>query len=434
MKDLTLNIENVRTFRGLHKIPIRPLTVLTGENSSGKTTLLAMFSAVCDQQSYPLRADFNKAPYNLGNYETIASYQPALDLWVPHFSLGFRRPDSDSERIRNAEACWVSDRGQIRLKKFLAQGTDFEFSMEVKRGTIDQLNGLATIRIKERTFEQPFSNLQAGPAPLAVLSGLVTNAARAQMAKPRDANTAKALLDLSLDLLRLTPAKVVSLAPIRTQPQRVYSQVIEAFKPTADHVPFILERLMELDRKSPERVSLSTMLTAFGVESGLFHGVKVSKFGSSSTAPFELRVGLATTTINLADVGYGVSQVLPLLVEASTASPDQYLLLQQPEIHLHPQAQAALGTLFAELAAANHCRLILETHSDYVIDRIRQEVAAGRIPTDMVALLYFHREGLETKCHLIELDSIGNLINPPDYYRSFFLKEEWNLLRRGARN
>jgi predicted ATPase len=45
MKDLTLIIENVRTFRGRHEIPIRPLTILTGENSSGKTTLLAMFSA-----------------------------------------------------------------------------------------------------------------------------------------------------------------------------------------------------------------------------------------------------------------------------------------------------------------------------------------------------------------------------------------------------
>jgi predicted ATPase len=176
------------------------------------------------------------------------------------------------------------------------------------------------------------------------------------------------------------------------------------------------------------------MLTAFGVESGLFHGVAVNRFGGRPSAPFELRVGLATKTINLADVGYGVSQVLPLLVEASTAPRGRYLLLQQPEIHLHPRAQAALGTLFAQLAAENHCRLMVETHSDYLMDRIRQEIAAGKIAPELVALLYLHREGLESKCHLIEMDNLGNLINPPDDYRTFFLEEGWRLLRRGAQH
>jgi predicted ATPase len=113
---------------------------------------------------------------------------------------------------------------------------------------------------------------------------------------------------------------------------------------------------------------------------------------------------------------------------------DRFLLLQQPEVHLHPRAQAALGALFAQLAAKGHRSMIVETHSDYLIDRVRQDVAAGKISPKIVALLYLHREGLEKKCHLIELDRLGNLIDPPDYYRSFFLEEEWRLLRRGARD
>jgi len=191
---------------------------------------------------------------------------------------------------------------------------------------------------------------------------------------------------------------------------------------------------MDQDRKSPERLSLLHLLTRFGSDSGLFHGVQPSRFGDRPGAPFELRVGLATTTINLADVGYGISQILPVIVEAATASNRQFLLLQQPEIHLHPRAQAALGTLFADIVSAGHCRMIVETHSDYLIDRIRQEIAAGKISPDMVALIYFHRELLKTEHHLIELDRLGNLIDPPDSYRSFFLEEEWRLLRRGARH
>src|SRR5208282_451858 len=99
------------------------------------------------------------------------------------------------------------------------------------------------------------------------------------------------------------PADAVSLAPTRTRPQRVYSQITEVFKPTGDHIPFFLERLMDQDRKSPERLSLLHLLTRFGSDSGLFHGVQPSRFGDRPGAPFELRVGLATTTINLADVG-----------------------------------------------------------------------------------------------------------------------------------
>ncbi len=427
MKDLTLIIENVRSFRGRHEIPIRPLTVLTGENSSGKTTLLAMFSAVCDQESYPLRPDFNRTPYNLGNYETVASYKTLSEHGTPHFSLGFRKADADLRSVLEAHARYINKRGYIHLSTFRARGKGFEFSMDVKRGTIDQLNGLATIRVKERTSEEPFSNLQAGPG---ALQRVLLDAAEGD----HNGEFSQELLELSLHLGHLAPVQVRSLAPIRTQPERVYSQATVAYKPTGDHIPFVLERLLEENGKSREGKSLSQLLSAFGVESGLFQGVTVNRFGGQPSAPFEIRVGLGSTTVNLADVGYGVSQVLPLLVEASTAPRDQYLLFQQPEIHLHPRAQAALGTLFAQLAAENHCRLAIETHNDYLIDRVRQEVAAGKIDPNKVALLYLHREGLETKCHLIELDSIGNLINPPDYYRSFFLEERWRLLHRDARH
>jgi energy-coupling factor transporter ATP-binding protein EcfA2 len=427
MKDLTLIIENVRTFRGRHEIPIRPLTILTGENSSGKTTLLAMFSAVCDHESYPLQPDFNKAPYNLGNFETIASNEPASGQ-ADHFSVGFRRPDTDHQSIRDADARYVSERGRIQLSTFRARGGDFEFSIEVKGSTVDRLNGLATIRVKERTFKERFSNLQAP------LSGIVVNAAeRVRNTRVDDPEFSLVLLNLSLQLLHLGPAQVRSLAPTRTQPQRVYSQAMEAHKPTGEHIPFVLEQLITERAAALQKISLSTALESFGEESGLFQDVIVSRFGSKSSSPFELRVVLSGKPVNLIDVGYGVSQALPLLVEALTASLSQYLLVQEPEIHLHPRAQAALGTLFTQLAAQKHCRFVVETHSDYLIDRVRQEVAAGKIAPSMVGLMYLHREGLETKCHLIELDELGNLINPPDDYRSFFLEEEWRLLRRGAR-
>jgi hypothetical protein len=241
------------------------------------------------------------------------------------------------------------------------------------------------------------------------------------------------LLELSLHLRHLVPVQVRSLAPVRTQPERVYSAT-QAYKPTGDHIPFVLERLLEENGKSHEGKSLSHLLSAFGVESGLFQSVMVNRFGGGPSGPFEIRVGLGSTTVNLADVGLrgqsGASVACRSLDRATRPVP----FVPAAGGSRPPRAQAALGTLFTQLVAENHCRFVVETHSDYLMDRVRQEVAAGKIAADKVALLYLHGEGLETRCPLIEMDSIGNLINPPDYYRSFFLEETWRLLDRDARH
>ena len=78
---------------------------------------------------------------------------------------------------------------------------------------------------------------------------------------------------------------------------------------------------------------------------------------------------------NLVDVGYGVSQALPVITELldHDADPPKLFLLQQPEIHLHPKAQAALGSLLCTVAGIGR-QLIVETHSDYLLDRVRMDI------------------------------------------------------------
>src|SRR5713226_8928380 len=82
-----LLIENVRCFAGRHVIPIRPLTVLVGENSSGKSTLLAALSIMCNS-GFPLHPDFNQSPYSLGSFQTIATREGAKNGGAPMFLLG----------------------------------------------------------------------------------------------------------------------------------------------------------------------------------------------------------------------------------------------------------------------------------------------------------------------------------------------------------
>ena len=96
--------------------------------------------------------------------------------------------------------------------------------------------------------------------------------------------------------------------------------------------------------------------------------------GQKESDPFQIEIKSSSRAFNLVDVGYGVSQVLPIVVDVLQEPKDTTFLLQQPEVHLHPKAQAELGSFLATLGKEQHKRFVIETHSDYLIDRIRMDV------------------------------------------------------------
>ena len=126
------------------------------------------------------------------------------------------------------------------------------------------------------------------------------------------------------------------------------------------------------------------------------------------------------------DIGYGVSQILPILVDIfDQSSHPQNLLLQQPEVHLHPRAQAELSSLLAKVASQGRQSFIIETHSDYMINRASIEIRKGRIKPEDVSLIYLEpkAKGGAVEVHNIRFDEEGNVEGTPKGYREFFLKE-----------
>ena len=91
-------------------------------------------------------------------------------------------------------------------------------------------------------------------------------------------------------------------------------------------------------------------------------------------------------------------------------------------------AQAEFSSLLAELANRNNQSFIVETHSDYMIDRARIEIRKGNIKPDDVSLIYFEPKGNIVKVHNIGFDKMANLIGAPTNYRDFFLKESKRLM------
>ena len=117
--------------------------------------------------------------------------------------------------------------------------------------------------------------------------------------------------------------------------------------------------------------------------------------------------GGAHDLVSIADVGFGVSQTLPVIVALLVAQPGQAVYLEQPEIHLHPRAQTRMGHLLSD-AAQRGVRVIVETHSSLLLRAIQTLVAKNEISPDLVKLHWFTRqEDGSTEVNSTDLDKDG---------------------------
>ena len=245
---------------------------------------------------------------------------------------------------------------------------------------------------------------------------------------PIDAVDIKKIRDLSLRNVHILQDRAFAGAPVRSKPHRTYNPSRLTPDPEGDHVPMYLAELDSQDKET--WAALKQLLENFGNEAGLFDEISIRRLGSKGSGePFQIQIRKSGGRLkgprrNLIDVGYGVSQVLPVITELLRPNASNVFLLQQPEVHLHPSAQAALGSMFCQVAESGH-QLIVETHSDHLLDRVRMDVRDGKrgLKPEDVSILFFERGDLDVRIHSLRIDEEGNIVGAPDSYRSFFMEE-----------
>jgi len=425
-----LRFEGIRCFSEPQSAAIRPITLLVGENSSGKTTFLALCQiAQAMAQGATGDLPFNKPPFSLGAYDQIASYRGGRAGRAKSFSLAI---ELDGENSRSIREEFVEKRGQPFLRSWRLTAGNSAFQTKARPGSDEYSILLEGPGGKTEAEAQQSFEVEAWPA---ILVNYDAVAIRDWIDTELGLSGATALtesdlksLGNALKALREEFARTpYAFAPIRTSPQRTYDPVIAEPKPEGPHIPMLLAALSRSARKQPW-AALQSALKDFGQRSGLFDGIEIVNKGRKESDPFQVGVKSGGPAFNLIDVGYGVSQALPILVDTlQRASGSEFFLLQQPEVHLHPRAQAELGSFFARQANKKR-RFVIETHSDYLVDRIRMEVRRKRLAPHDVSLLYFERLGNGAHINNLELDKTGSIINPPHGFRQFFLNEERDLL------
>lgn len=434
--------EGVRCFHDFHKNPLKPITLLVGENSSGKTTFLALSRIAWDIAQGGLSEDvFNEEPFLLGSHDQIASFRGGKAGRAKSFVIGLEIPVKPSRRTRNNSLFGTQARVTARFTAQGSQSALAEWNFECGEVTVlakpstKQTHLDVTITtpkgsetVKDRgLFPRWLSITRMLTEMRFALSRKFLREGSARIKEAVISETdLMALREIAFQISHSLGSRPFAFAPIRSRPERTYDPLKDVPKPEGSHVPMVLAKT--LSGKSKESEGLRQALRAFGEASGLFKSVEVKRKGKKDSDPFQIGIKTMGQSFNLVDVGYGVSQVLPIIVDVILNPKGSSFLLQQPEVHLHPKAQAELGSFLASLAKEQNKQFLIETHSDYLIDRIRMDIRDKKqITADDVAILYFERSKSGVEIHELALDEFGNITNAPPTYRRFFLDEERRL-------
>jgi len=205
------------------------------------------------------------------------------------------------------------------------------------------------------------------------------------------------------------------LAPLREYPKRTYQWSGERPQNVGKYGELTVAALLASRKTDPEvEISVAKALK----ELGLIYGFRLNRI-TPNRGDYEILVQKTPNSaeVLITDVGFGVSQVLPILVLCYYAPKGATLIFEQPEIHLHPSVQAGLADIFIDVIKTRNIQIIIESHSEHLLRRLQRRMAEEKDGfTNEDAALYFCKMNDQGDSELVslEIDTYGNICNYPD--------------------
>lgn len=417
-----------RRFRGFRDISLdlNGVTFLVGDNSSGKTSALHLAAAI-------LRHDIQELPYlddqlAGARYDYFSPYFPGKDV-----EIGYNVPPEESGPKKLISIAKRSRHSDPHVSRFTF-GTNGHWLTLISRGT--RIHAKITFGSgKEISIEDAHSSNRgfrdicdstASPHANSLAYALRALDHFRGEDKAKDMRAFEQVLFSNLPSYRM-------IGPLRGLPERYYA-FDRTIKDTGAHFASMWRDL----KLSMEGSDLKRLVERFGRDSALFDSFEVLPVSKQlPDSPIVVQLGVGGTKFVISQLGVGLSQVVPILVESVFSciySNNRILLIQQPELHLHPIAQAALGDFFFEIAARGQV-LLIETHSNFLIDRFRYRMneADPPFPETLTEseersavharIMFFQHSDSGNNSHLIQISSDGRLVEPPTDYDKFFVEE-----------
>lgn len=418
-----LRLENFRRFEDTGYVELRPVTLFLGKNSSGKTSLLRSLllwkQLVLNQggTDVPLvgpEADFGsyKELVHAGELrrDVRLSFSVKLGSVNPsnRESLGALNSLLDGANVE-VVLHWNARAARAQLDCFAVTSEDGQAYLALNRHGPHQHSFVSSVSAK-RILDRPLTLSTLRMYPLSIGGG-ARGKQRASRERERGVfrfTIEEYALFMIMQELFTAANALVHIGPLREMPSRAYR--VDQLVSTGSTASVV--EVFNRQRQAQRRVS-----RAIG-GMGMAKDVTLVPL-----APGYVGIALTDTQTgridNLADVGFGVSQVLPILVTLATVSDNSTVLIEQPELHLHPDAQGQLADVMVEFSKERQATLAIETHSEHIMLRLQRRIAEGALAPADVAI-YVVDDGAVRE---VPLDPSGRL-DPRGMPEGFF-EEEW---------
>ncbi len=416
-----VRMKNFKSWKDSGEVKLAPLTGFFGTNSSGKSSLLQMLLLLKQTAE---RSDAEEVIFfggdgslvNLGGFDEVihghnveeplelgfrCKFQAPLEIRI------IQRPNSILVNVLgfNFKTIMKQREGELNIEDFSYQTSQFNLGIVSHESSVY----LGRERIGSAT---EIKNCYGVPAS-------------------EESRFGKILKQFS-SLLEKLFDHVYYLGPTRVNPQRFYQW--EGRHPghsgqwgdkTIDTLLSARVRKLATSHEA-EEVPIEQRISYWLQKMDLAHSFSLdwARIQGGNTYEVRIQKTSASPSVTLVDMGYGLSQFLPVLVLCYYAPEGSTLILEQPGIHLHPKVQAELADFFIEVITERKLQVLVESHSEHLLTRLQRRIAEEKISSDQTALYFCKNKNGSSELIPLDLDELGNIKNWP---KNFFGNEMGDL-------
>ena len=411
-----IRVQNFKSWEDSGYIKFGPLTGFFGTNSSGKSSLLQMLLLLKQTTEYKDTEDViffgDETSYvNLGNFREVIHAHRMIAPLVFEFQCQLTHPRS-LIKISEDGSPW-----EQKVEKFA-----YECVIRVENGKLvveklsygSSLKGVAEIMCSEGRASFPNSNKMETDITLKNCYGIPLSG---------EIESLKNLKKFSSAFEELF-SHVFYLGPTRAHPQRCYhwegSHPEDIGQWGDKMIDALLSARVDLKKiqSDEEYVSIEEKISEWLREMDLAYSFLLERTETKDGKDYDVRIQTKEygAKIALADMGYGLSQFLPVLVLCYYAPEGSTLILEQPGIHLHPMVQSQLADLLIEVVNERNLQILVESHSEHFLTRLQRRIAEEKIDADQTALYFCRNDEGISKIERLKMDEFGNISNWPENF------------------
>ena len=422
-----IRLTNFKCFEDTSSLEFGKLTLLTGANSTGKSSLMYGMLGVFQSKKFPLEFSPNGIYVQMGNFmEMVFKHDSTSKI-----GLSFTLVDSETDEQLKIESQWMSNQAGNPMISFSeCTGSYYYFKQKVTKDgellvdvDIDPSKNRQRKKFEE-LLEYANSHLAPKDSIIEVLKYatekihlenlVVSDLSSGNMEKKYPLFFA---MREATSFIERYNAKVNYISSYRQPAQRIYTEEpVTSGKIATSGEGFINELLTWKDNshdKFDEFVE--------GIKSiGLLSEVEPSRLGSG-----QFKIGVKVheddELANLSDVGFGISQTMPIIIADVELGKGSTLYVSQPEVHLHPRAQAKFGDYLVKQMLKGK-RYVIESHSEYLMNRLRLSVVRGDIQEEDIKVYYMSQGEGKTTIHTVKFKKNGQIEGAPqDFFDTYMI-------------